>query len=136
MLVQKLTAFLLATLLIWGAAWLLAGALRFRLRGIVVTGIIVEIFSTDIYDDGVRQTATYRYTSPDGAVHEAAGDFGSDAAGYAAGDRRKLFVLPQRPHLVHEADNVAREFFGLVMLATGLYLLHWLWVGDFSIRHI
>jgi hypothetical protein len=130
MLAQKITAFLLATLLIWGAAWLIVGALRFRLRGVAVTGIIVAIRSTDLFDTGVLRTAIYRYRLPDGSEFEAEGDFGSDAAGYAVGDRRKLFALARRPHLVHEADNVVRESFGLMMLATALWLLRWLWVGN------
>jgi hypothetical protein len=130
MLAQKITAFLLAALLIWGAAWLIVGALRFRLRGVVVTGIIVGIRSTYFADYGVGRAAIYRYTSPDGAELEAEAGFGADASGYAVGDRRKLFVLTHRPHLVHEADNATREVFGLMMLATASWLLRWLWVGN------
>jgi hypothetical protein len=130
MLAQKIVAILLAILCIAGAAWLITSALRFRLRGVAVTGIIVGFRSTYIHDSGVCRVATYRFTLPDGVEREAEGSFETSADGYAVGDRRKLFVLAHRPDAVYAADNGAREFFGLSMLAVGLYLLHWLWVGN------
>ncbi len=130
MLAQEIVVILMAIFLIAGAVWMVASALRFRLHGVAVTGIIVGFRSNYIVDSGVCQVATYRFTLPDGVEREAEGSFESSADGYAVGGRRKLFVLARRPDVVYAADNGTREFFGLWMLAVGLYLLHWLWVAN------
>lgn len=123
MLAQKIVVFLMAILLIAGAVWMIASALSFRLRGIAVTGLIVRFRSDYIVDYGLRQVATYRFTLPEGIEREVEGSFESSADGYAVGGRRRLFVLAHKPDAVYAADNGAREFFGLWMLAVGLYLL-------------
>jgi hypothetical protein len=123
MLVRKFVMILMAMSLIAGAVWMIASALRFRLRGVAVTGVIVGFRSTYIADSGTCQVATYRFTLADGVEREAEGSFESSSCGYVVGRCRKLFVQADRPDVVYAADNGALEFFGLWMLAVGFYLL-------------
>ena len=102
-------------------ALLLGSRLHWRLRASRVTATVV----------GVRPSGrgtffpVYRYTLPNGVSGEATSDTGSSATeGMTTGRATDIFVFPEHPDKVAEADGWIQEIIGAVFLALGLVLFY------------